>query len=54
MKPKHQTLDASLFPVLGGRTYLKLSWSCRFRTKLSALRYTLFWDCATCRLNRVE
>lgn len=31
------------------RTHLKLSRSCRLRTRLSALRYTLFWDCATCR-----
>lgn len=31
------------------RTHLKLSRSCRLRTRLSALKYTLFWDCATCR-----
>lgn len=28
-------------------THLKLSRSCRFRTRLSAFRYTLFWDCDT-------
>lgn len=34
---------------LSATTHLKLSLSCRFSTRLSALRYTLFWDCATWR-----
>lgn len=32
-------------------THVKPSLSCRFNTRLSAFRYTLFWDCATCRPN---